>query len=178
MDARSRRKLGMGGERGGVQPRPPGRERGLPGSALECGGEAGPRQGGRGGAAERTLGVHANATTKLELRRTMREAHLAHIAQVAKAARREAPEVRTSVFRPGMGTHAAFQTTARAFLTEAELHWELLMRYGLVERVLDGAPAVARSVRRRDGRAVPRPGLRTSGQVRSSGGWRTKLSRG
>ena len=43
------------------------------------------------------------------------------IAQVAKAARREAPEVPLNfVFRPGTGTHAAFQTTARAFLTEAE----------------------------------------------------------
>jgi hypothetical protein len=83
------------------------------------------------------LGVHANATTKRELRRTMREAHLAHIAQVAKAARREAPEVPLNfVFRPGMGTHAAFQTTARAFLTEAETHRELLVRYGLVESVL------------------------------------------
>jgi hypothetical protein len=83
------------------------------------------------------LGVRANSARKLELRRAMREAHLAHIAQVARAARGEAPEVAQKfVFRPGFNTHVAFQTTARAFLTEAEAHRELLVRYGLVESVL------------------------------------------
>jgi hypothetical protein len=83
------------------------------------------------------LGVRANAASKLELRRTMREAHLAHLAQVARAARGEAPEVAQKfVFRPGTGTYVAFQTTARAFLTEAESHRELLVRFGLVESVL------------------------------------------
>jgi hypothetical protein len=83
------------------------------------------------------LGVGANAARKLELRRTMREAHLAHIAQVARAAGREAPEVAQKfVFRPGTTTYVAFQTTARAFLAEAEKHRELLVRHGLVESVL------------------------------------------
>jgi hypothetical protein len=83
------------------------------------------------------LGVHSNATRKRELRRTMREAHLAHIAQVARTARREAPEIpQKFVFRPGTSTHVAFQTTARAFLAEAETHRELLVRHGLVESVL------------------------------------------
>jgi hypothetical protein len=73
----------------------------------------------------------------MDLRRAMRDAHLAHIAQVARTARREAPEVAQKfVFRPGTGTHVAFQTTARAFLTEAEAHRELLVRHGLVESVL------------------------------------------
>jgi hypothetical protein len=84
------------------------------------------------------LGVHANAVKKQELRSTMRDGHMAHIAQVAKAARREAPQVpQQFVFRPGTNTHVAFQTTARAFLAEAETHRELLVRYGLVESVLD-----------------------------------------
>jgi hypothetical protein len=83
------------------------------------------------------LGVHANAVRKVELQRTMRDAHLPHIAQVARTARREAPQVpQLFVFRPGTSTHVAFQTTARAFLTEAENHRELLVRYGLVESVL------------------------------------------
>ena len=83
------------------------------------------------------LGVRAAAARKLELRRTMREGHLAHLAQVARAAGREAPEVaRKFMFRPGMNTYTAFQTTARAFVTEAEAHRELLVRYGLVESVL------------------------------------------
>jgi hypothetical protein len=67
----------------------------------------------------------------------MREAHLAHLAQVARAAGREAPEVAQKfVFRPGTTTYVAFQTTARAFLAEAEAHRELLVRHGLVESVL------------------------------------------
>ena len=83
------------------------------------------------------LGVGANADRKLELRRTMREAHLAHIAQVARAAGRDAPEVAQKFrFRPGTTTYVAFQTTARAFLAEAETHRELLVRHGLVESVL------------------------------------------
>ena len=67
----------------------------------------------------------------------MREAHLAHLAQVARAARREAPQVPLNfVFKPGTNTHVGFQTTARAFLTEAEANRELLVRHGLVESVL------------------------------------------
>jgi hypothetical protein len=37
------------------------------------------------------LGVRANAARKLDLRRSMREAHLAHLAQVARAAGRVEP---------------------------------------------------------------------------------------
>ena len=83
------------------------------------------------------VGVGSNAARKAGMRRTMREAHLAHIAQVARAAGREAPELAQKfVFRPGTTTYVAFQTTARAFLTEAEAHRELLVRHGLVESVL------------------------------------------
>ena len=83
------------------------------------------------------LGVRASSATKNELRDLMREAHLAHIAQVARTARGEAPAVQHEfVFRPGTTTHVAFQTTARAFLTQAEAHRELLVRHGLVESVL------------------------------------------
>jgi hypothetical protein len=83
------------------------------------------------------LAVRSAAARKLELRRTMREAHLAHLAQVARAAAREAPEVgQKFVFKPGMTTYVAFQTTARGFAAEAEAHRELLVRHGLVESVL------------------------------------------
>ncbi len=83
------------------------------------------------------LGVRAGSAIKLELRSTMRQAHLAHIAQVARAAGREAPQVpHEFVFKPGTRTHVAFQTTARGFLTRAEAHRELLVRHGLVESVL------------------------------------------
>jgi hypothetical protein len=137
MDARSRRKLGMGENAAGFSRGHPDESAGY--QAVLAGVEEKLARAKVVAADQRSglLGVHANATTKRELRRTMREAHLAHIAQVAKSARREAPEVQLNfMFRPGMGTHAAFQTTARAFLTEAETHRELLVRHGLVESVL------------------------------------------
>jgi hypothetical protein len=83
------------------------------------------------------LAVRSAAARKLELRRTMREAHLGHLAEVARTAARELPEVgQKFVFRPGTTTYVAFQTTARAFAGEAETHRELLVRHGLVESVL------------------------------------------
>ena len=137
MDARSRRKLAMGENAAGFTRAHPD---GSPGyQAVLSGVEERLARAKVVAADQRSglLGVRANATTKRELRRTIREAHLAHIAQVAKAARGEAPEVpQKFLFRPGTSTHVAFQTTARAFLTEAEAHRELLVRYGLVESVL------------------------------------------
>ena len=137
MDARSRRKLGMGENAAGFSRAHPDESAGY--QAVLSSVEEKLARAKVVAADQRSglLGVHANATTKRELRRTMREAHLAHIAEVAKSARREAPEVPLNfMFRPGMGTHAAFQTTARGFLTEAETHRELLVRHGLVESVL------------------------------------------
>jgi hypothetical protein len=137
MDAKSRRKLGMGENAAGFSRTHPDESPGY--QAVLSGVEERLARAKVVAADQRSglLGVHANATRKRELRRTMREAHLAHIAQVAKAARGEAPEVTQKFrFRPGTSTHAAFQTTARAFLTEAETHRELLVRHGLVESVL------------------------------------------
>lgn len=128
---------GDGGEGGGVQPQPPGREPGY--QAVLSSVEEKLARAKEAAADQRSglLGVGANAARKLELRRTMREAHLAHLAQVARAAGREAPEVAQKfVFRPGTTTYAAFQTTARAFLAEAEAHRELLVPHGLVESVV------------------------------------------
>jgi hypothetical protein len=83
------------------------------------------------------LAVRAAAARKFELRRTMREAHLAHLSQAAKAAAREAPEVgQKFVLRPGISTYVGFRTTARGFADEAQPHRELLVRHGLVESVL------------------------------------------
>ena len=137
MDARSRRKLGMAANAADFSRGHPDESEGY--QAVLSSVEEKLARAKEALAEQRSglLGVHANATRKLELRRTMRDAHLAHLAQVGRAARREAPEVAQKfVFRPGTSTHVAFQTTARAFLGEAETHRELLVRYGLVESVL------------------------------------------
>lgn len=137
MDARSRRKLGMGENAAGFSRAHPDESPGY--QAVLSGVEEKLVRAKEAAAAQRggLLGVGANADRKLELRRTMREAHLAHIAQVARAAGRDAPEVAQKFrFRPGTTTYVAFQTTARAFLAEAETHRELLVRHGLVESVL------------------------------------------
>jgi hypothetical protein len=137
MDANSRRKLGMAANAATFSRNYPNESPGY--EAALSGVEKNLARAEEAAAEQRSglLGVHANAVTKRETRRTIREAHLAHIAQVARSARREAPEVpQKFVFRPGTSTHVAFQTTARAFLTEAETHRELLVRHGLVESVL------------------------------------------
>jgi hypothetical protein len=137
MDARSRRKLGMGASAAEFSRGHPDESPGY--QAVLSSVEEKLARAKEAAAAQRSglLGVGANADRKLELRRTMREAHLAHLAQVARAAGREAPEVAQKfVFRPGTTTYVAFQTTARAFLAEAEAHRELLVRHGLVESVL------------------------------------------
>jgi hypothetical protein len=137
MDARSRRKLEMGAKSAEFSraqlDESPGYQVVLSAVELRV------AESKMAAAAQRSgiLGVKANAALKHNLRATMREAHLAHIAQVAKAAGVEAPEVpHEFVFKPGTSTHLAFQTTAWAFLTQAEARRELLVRHGLVESVL------------------------------------------
>jgi hypothetical protein len=137
MDAKSRRKLAMGANAAKFSRANPNESPGY--QAVLSGVEQNLARAEQAAAEQRSglLGVRANAALKLDLRRVMREAHLAHLAQAARAARGEAPEVAQKfVFRPGTTTYAAFQTTARAFLTEAEAHRELLVRHGLVESVL------------------------------------------
>jgi hypothetical protein len=137
MDARSRRKLGMGANAADFSRSRPDESAGY--GAVLSGVEEKLARAKVVAAEQRSglLGVRAAAAQKLDLRRTMREGHLAHIAQVARAAGREAPEVAQKfMFRPGMNTYVAFQTTARGFLAEAETHRELLVRHGLVESVL------------------------------------------
>ena len=88
MDARSRRKLGMGKNAAGFSRAHPHESAGY--QAVLSGLEEKLARAEVVAADQRSglLGVHANATTKRELQRTIREAYLAHIAQVAKAVRR------------------------------------------------------------------------------------------
>jgi hypothetical protein len=84
------------------------------------------------------LEVRAATARKVELRRSMRQAHLAHLAQVAKIAGREVPElVQKFVLKPGTSSYLAFRTVARGIAAEAESQKEVLVKHGLVEAVLE-----------------------------------------
>ena len=84
------------------------------------------------------LEVRAATARKLELRGTMRQAHLSHLAQVAKVVAREVPELAQKlVLRPGPTTYLAFRTAARGMAAEAQNQEEVLVKHGLVETVLD-----------------------------------------
>ncbi len=87
---------------------------------------------------EGTLEVRAASARKLELRRSMRQAHLAHLAQAARIAAREVPELAQKfVFKPGTTTYLAFRTVARGMVAEAQNQKEVLVKHGMVEAVLD-----------------------------------------
>ncbi len=74
---------------------------------------------------------------KMELRRSLRTTHLAHLGQVGKAASREVPELAQKfVFRPGGRSQLGFRTAARGMVAEAQLHRDVLLKYGLGEEVL------------------------------------------
>jgi hypothetical protein len=84
------------------------------------------------------LQVRASTARKVELRRTMRKAHLSHLAQVAKVAAREVPELAQKfVFKPGTTTYLAFRTAARGMAAEAQTQKDVLVKHGLAETVLD-----------------------------------------
>jgi hypothetical protein len=84
------------------------------------------------------LEVRAATARKFELRRSMRQAHLAHLAQVAKIAGREVPELAQKfVFKPRTTSYLAFRTAARGIAAEAESQKEVLVKHGLVEAVLE-----------------------------------------
>ena len=85
-----------------------------------------------------TLQVRAATSRKRYLRRTLRRGHLAHIIRVARVAAREVPELAQKfVLKRGTIPYQTFLTAARGMANEAQNHRELLVRHGLVDRVLD-----------------------------------------
>ncbi len=87
---------------------------------------------------EGQLAVRASSARKHELKQSMRQAHLAHLAEVAKAAAKEVPELAQKLVpKPGITTYVAFRTAARGMAAEAESQKAVLVRYGLVETVLE-----------------------------------------
>lgn len=82
--------------------------------------------------------VRAASARKVELRRVLKNAHLAHVVQVGKIASREDPDLAgTFIFRPGTASFLAFRTAARAMAAEAQTHKEVLVKHGLAESVLE-----------------------------------------
>ena len=82
--------------------------------------------------------VRAATSRKFELRRVMKSAHLDHLVRIARIAAREVPELAQKFVLPERGSsYLAFRTTARTLAAEAVARKELLVRYGLAEKVLD-----------------------------------------
>jgi hypothetical protein len=83
------------------------------------------------------LEVRTATARKRELRRTLTQAPLDHVAQVAKAASREVPELsRMFDARHDTGPYLNFRMAARSVEAKVIEHKELLVRYGLVESML------------------------------------------
>jgi len=98
--------------------------------------------------------VRAATARKRELRREIRQQHLVRVARAAQRAAREVPELAQKfVLAREHAPYLSFRSLARTLLAEAQERKELLVKHGLVERVLDG---MARSLAQFD-EAVCRP---------------------
>jgi hypothetical protein len=83
-------------------------------------------------------GVAAASARKLDLRRRIDGGHLKHIVKVAQLAAIELPELaKTFVLPVRSASYLDFVSRARTIAAEAAEHRELLLKYGLVESVLD-----------------------------------------
>jgi hypothetical protein len=83
--------------------------------------------------------VRAATARKRDLIRAMRRRQLVHVARVAQRAARELPELAQKFDLPRLPIpHLAFMSGARTMAAEARRHKELLIRHGLVERILEG----------------------------------------
>jgi hypothetical protein len=83
--------------------------------------------------------VRAATKRKRELRRSIRQGQLVHVARAALRAAREVPEL-TQKFALAREPipYLTFRSLARTIAAEAGQRKELLVKHGLVERVLDG----------------------------------------
>ena len=83
--------------------------------------------------------VRGATARKRELRREIRQQHLVHVARAAQRAAREVPELAQKfVLARQPAPYLSFRSLARTLLAEAQERKEVLIKHGLVERVLDG----------------------------------------
>jgi hypothetical protein len=84
-----------------------------------------------------TIEVRAATARKRDLHRNMRRRMLVHVTRAGRRAAREIPELGPKFTMPEDGIpYLAFLTIARTMATAARQHQELLVKHGLVERVL------------------------------------------
>ncbi len=81
--------------------------------------------------------VRAASQRKKNLSRSIRQRQLVHVARAVERASQEMPQLAQKfTLARGYLPYQAFRTLARTIATEAEQHKELLIKHGLVERVL------------------------------------------
>jgi hypothetical protein len=82
--------------------------------------------------------VHAASARRKELKRSIRWSLLLHLTGVAERAGKEVPELIQKFDLPRVpNRNLGFSTVARAMLDEAQRHKDVLIKYGLVEQVLE-----------------------------------------
>jgi hypothetical protein len=87
--------------------------------------------------------VRTATVRKRELIQQMRNGHLSHLIHVAKAAGQEVPElVEQFVMKPDSRSHQAVRSAARGIAAAAQANKEVLVKYGLVESVLESLTQV------------------------------------
>jgi hypothetical protein len=86
--------------------------------------------------------VRAASARKRDLRRAMRQRQLVHIARAAQRAAKEVPELaqKFALARDPI-PYLTFRTLTSTIVVEAQKQKELLVKHGLVERVLDSLTA-------------------------------------
>jgi hypothetical protein len=83
------------------------------------------------------LEVRRATARKKDLRRQLKDVHLAHLIRVAQVASEEEPELAEKFAMPGrVTTYGAFRTAARGLAAEAEGRKELLVKHGMSEALL------------------------------------------
>ena len=86
--------------------------------------------------------VRAASARKVELRHAMRRQQLVHLARVARRAAKEAPDLAQKFVLPrDPAPYLPFKTMTGNMVAEAQRQKELLIKHGLVERVLDSLTA-------------------------------------
>jgi hypothetical protein len=87
---------------------------------------------------EGLIEVRAATARKSELTSSMRRKQLVHLARVARLASKELPELAQKFVLPrDPAPYLAFKTLASGMVAEAQRQKELLIKHGLVERVLE-----------------------------------------
>jgi len=86
--------------------------------------------------------VRAASARKVELTQAMRRQQLVHLARVARRAAKEAPDLAQKFVLPrDPAPYLPFKTMTGNMVAEAQRQKELLIKHGLVERVLDSLTA-------------------------------------